>query len=113
MGTRRIARGVTAVLVVSAAMIAEASTPSPASAARADAPGSDVDIGGRKIYVRCSGPRVAGEATIVLVSGYHDSSDVWTQSDLWRRMRWWRWPRVHHTSSPPAVITTSNSRNPI
>jgi pimeloyl-ACP methyl ester carboxylesterase len=41
-----------------------------------------VDIGGRKIYLRCQGAAPPGEPTIILMSGYHDSSDVWTQTDV-------------------------------
>jgi pimeloyl-ACP methyl ester carboxylesterase len=39
-----------------------------------------VDIGGRNIYLTCQGQAAAGAPTIVLVSGYHDSSDAWTQT---------------------------------
>ena len=41
-----------------------------------------VDIGGRTIYLTCRGTAAAGEPTVVLISGYHDSSDVWTASDV-------------------------------
>ena len=41
-----------------------------------------VDIGGRKIYLRCAGTSPSGEPTVILMSGYHDSSDVWTQADV-------------------------------
>jgi pimeloyl-ACP methyl ester carboxylesterase len=41
-----------------------------------------VDIGGRSIYLTCHGTAEAGEPTVVLISGYHDSSDVWTASDV-------------------------------
>ena len=40
-----------------------------------------VDIGGRNVYLTCHGQAAAGAPTIVLISGYHDSSDVWTQAD--------------------------------
>ena len=39
-----------------------------------------VDIGGRNVYLTCRGPVVAGAPTIVLISGYHDSSDAWTET---------------------------------
>jgi pimeloyl-ACP methyl ester carboxylesterase len=41
-----------------------------------------VEIGGRSVYLTCSGEKRDGEPTVILVSGYHDSSDVWTQSDV-------------------------------
>jgi pimeloyl-ACP methyl ester carboxylesterase len=41
-----------------------------------------VDIGGRTVYLTCRGTAAAGEPTVVLISGYHDSSDVWTASDV-------------------------------
>lgn len=56
------------------------STSGPASAG-ADSAGP-VDIGGRQIYLDCRGPSVTGEPTIILMSGYHDSSDVWNQTDV-------------------------------
>ena len=40
-----------------------------------------VDIGGRNVYVTCSGSNSGGAPTIVLVAGYHDSSDAWTSDD--------------------------------
>jgi pimeloyl-ACP methyl ester carboxylesterase len=41
-----------------------------------------IDIGGRSVFLTCHGTAVAGEPTVVLISGYHDSSDVWTASDV-------------------------------
>jgi pimeloyl-ACP methyl ester carboxylesterase len=39
----------------------------------------EIDVGGgRKLYLRCSG---RGGPTVILESGIHDSSDVWTLSD--------------------------------
>jgi pimeloyl-ACP methyl ester carboxylesterase len=41
-----------------------------------------VDIGGgRKLYLVCSGMVHAGQPTIVLISGYHDSSDPWIEAE--------------------------------
>jgi pimeloyl-ACP methyl ester carboxylesterase len=40
-----------------------------------------VDIGGRNVFMTCNGSAAPGAPTIILVSGYHDSSDVWTQAD--------------------------------
>ena len=40
-----------------------------------------VDIGGRNIYLTCDGSNSSGAPTVVLVSGYHDSSDTWTSDD--------------------------------
>lgn len=41
-----------------------------------------VDIGGRSVYLTCQGQNRDGDAIIVLISGYHDSSDVWTATDV-------------------------------
>jgi pimeloyl-ACP methyl ester carboxylesterase len=41
-----------------------------------------VDIGGRSVYLTCQGQNRDGESTIALISGYHDSSDVWTATDV-------------------------------
>jgi pimeloyl-ACP methyl ester carboxylesterase len=42
-----------------------------------------VDVGsGRMLYLHCSGPARAGSPTVILISGYHDSSDPWTQQDV-------------------------------
>lgn len=56
----------------------------PASAAAATTSGSaemdgPVDIGGaRELYVRCTGE---GEPTVILESGYHDSSTLWSEAE--------------------------------
>ncbi len=47
-----------------------------------DTTAGPVDVGGRSIYLTCSGESRDGAPTVVLVSGYHDSSDVWTQADV-------------------------------
>jgi pimeloyl-ACP methyl ester carboxylesterase len=40
------------------------------------------DIGaGRKLFLECRGAAPAGYPTVVLISGYHGSSDSWTQRD--------------------------------
>jgi pimeloyl-ACP methyl ester carboxylesterase len=41
-----------------------------------------VDIGGRRVYLDCRGPETPRRPTILLVSGYHDSSDVWNSADV-------------------------------
>lgn len=43
---------------------------------------SGFDVGGREVYLTCDGPASEGQPTVVLISGYHDSSDVWTQADV-------------------------------
>lgn len=63
------------------ASTAPASTSSGAEASGADFAGP-VDIGGREIYLDCRGSSTAGAPTIILMSGYHDSSDVWNQTDV-------------------------------
>jgi pimeloyl-ACP methyl ester carboxylesterase len=60
---------------------AAASARTAAKGARGDV-ARRVDIGGRTIYLRCRGTKNAGRPTIILMSGYHDSSDVWTKSDV-------------------------------
>jgi pimeloyl-ACP methyl ester carboxylesterase len=41
------------------------------------------DIGaGRKLFLECRGAAPAGYPTVVLISGYHGSSDDWTQHDV-------------------------------
>lgn len=60
-------------------------TPLPGSAARAAGPepfAQPVDIGGRSVYIDCRGTAAPGEPTVILVSGYHDSSDVWNSTDV-------------------------------
>ena len=47
-----------------------------------DTTAGPVDIGGRSLYLTCSGEKRDGAPTVILVSGYHDSSDVWTQADV-------------------------------
>jgi pimeloyl-ACP methyl ester carboxylesterase len=81
VATRRIARGVV-VLMGGAAAACASSTALAASNDQNRAFARQIDIGDRTMYVRCAGTAGSGEPTIVLVSGYHDSSDVWTQSDL-------------------------------
>ena len=44
--------------------------------------GSEIDVGGRKLYLVCGGRLSPGRPTVVLVSGYHDSSDPWTQAGV-------------------------------
>ena len=42
-----------------------------------------VDVGGgQMLYLHCSGPARPGWPTVILISGYHDSSDPWTQEDV-------------------------------
>ncbi len=60
-------------------------TPLPGSAARPAEPeplAQPVDIGGRSVHIDCRGTAAPGEPTVILVSGYHDSSDVWNSMDV-------------------------------
>jgi pimeloyl-ACP methyl ester carboxylesterase len=42
-----------------------------------------VDIGsGRELFLECRGVAPTGYPTVVLISGYHDSSDPWTRQDV-------------------------------
>jgi pimeloyl-ACP methyl ester carboxylesterase len=64
------------------AVVACAMTSALAGTAQAESAGRRVAIGnGRVLYLVCAGPMRPQQPTIVLVSGYHDSSDVWTQDD--------------------------------
>ncbi len=46
-----------------------------------------VDVGGgRMLYLVCSGPVRPGWPTVILISGYHDSSDPWTQQNVLSRL---------------------------
>jgi pimeloyl-ACP methyl ester carboxylesterase len=54
----------------------------------ADTPGTKLDFArqfdigaGRKLFLECRGAAPAGYPTVVLISGYHGSSDSWTQPD--------------------------------
>jgi pimeloyl-ACP methyl ester carboxylesterase len=41
------------------------------------------DIGsGRELFLECRGVSPSGHPTVVLISGYHDSSDPWTERDV-------------------------------
>jgi pimeloyl-ACP methyl ester carboxylesterase len=85
---RRLGRAVwltaTAALLVSctAAPTSETSPPVTAAPVAGASDAGPVDIGGREIYLDCRGPSAAGAPTIILLSGYHDSSDVWNQTDV-------------------------------
>jgi hypothetical protein len=85
----RPTRPASAALLVAVAGIAAVAAPSVAqSSHRARKPAGSprygnfaggIDIGsGRKLYLRCAG---RGRPTVILESGIHDSSDVWTLSD--------------------------------
>ena len=71
-------------LLLAAAMIAatactgSAPAPDPAPAGQTDVAGP-VDIGGgRSLYRECRG---SGGPTVILISGYHDSADLWTLAE--------------------------------
>jgi pimeloyl-ACP methyl ester carboxylesterase len=40
-----------------------------------------VPVGDRELYLVCAGSAGPGEPSVILISGYHDSSDPWTDSD--------------------------------
>ncbi len=65
---------------------ASTAAPSPRSvetgAAGSEAFAESVPIDGRRVFLDCRGPATPGRPTIVLVSGYHDSSDVWNSADV-------------------------------
>ena len=62
--------------VLSGCAGATGATPPPPSGASGDFAQS-VDIGGRSVYLACRGTNAPGRRTVVLISGYHDSSDAW------------------------------------
>lgn len=69
-------------LVAALAVCAPAAAQVPAAQASTGVIDGPVDIGGgRHLYLRCAGPETPGRPTIVLESGYHDSSDPWTLTD--------------------------------
>ncbi len=77
---RRLAPATAAILaaILTACSPGGAQAAAPAPAAVVDGP---VDIGGgRQLYLHCAGP-TTGRPTIVLESGYHDSSDPWSLTD--------------------------------
>jgi len=47
--------------------------------------GHQIDIGGRRLYLVCGGRLSPRRPTVVLVHGYHDSSDPWTAVALLAR----------------------------
>src|SRR5579863_3678792 len=38
-----------------------------------------IDVGGRKLYLRCEGSPQPNRPAVILIAGYHDSSDPWTE----------------------------------
>jgi pimeloyl-ACP methyl ester carboxylesterase len=54
-----------------------------------------VPLGDRDLYLVCGGSRRSGEPSIILISGYHDSSDPWTQPDVLSALP--------ETSGPPVL----------
>ena len=80
----RVPRSVVAVVLVAVTVAWSVSATAAPQATDGSSGGFSrrVDIGGRKIYLRCRGTSTAGGPTIILMSGYHDSSDVWMDSDL-------------------------------
>jgi pimeloyl-ACP methyl ester carboxylesterase len=54
----------------------------PANGGDASVFARQVPLGDRELYLVCAGSRRSGEPGIVLISGYHDSSDPWTQPGL-------------------------------
>jgi pimeloyl-ACP methyl ester carboxylesterase len=65
-------------LVVGACLAAVTALLTACSSAPPDDGAKAVNVGGRQVYLTCRGPHTAGASTIVLISGYHGSSDVWT-----------------------------------
>lgn len=77
MGRLQTALALCAVVGVVGACSGQSSDPDSGDFARA------IDIGnGRSVYLTCHGASDDGAPTVVLISGYHDSSDVWTQDDV-------------------------------
>jgi pimeloyl-ACP methyl ester carboxylesterase len=55
---------------------------SPANAQAASLIARNVPVGDRELYLVCAGSAHPGEPSVILISGYHDSSDPWTESDV-------------------------------
>jgi pimeloyl-ACP methyl ester carboxylesterase len=81
VGTKRCSRARVFCAVLTVLVVSLTSMAPRVSAAAID-PGREIDIGGRKLYLVCGGQLAPGRPTVVLVSGYHDSSDPWTQADV-------------------------------
>lgn len=74
-----------AALVIVLLSLAGCSTPeesTPDSDASTPDFSESVDIGGRDVFLTCEGDVADGAPTVVLISGYHDSSDVWIRDDV-------------------------------
>lgn len=71
---------------VLAASLAFAVAAEPAAGPRSKAGSQDfahqIDIGGRKVFLVCRGTADAARPTVILVSGYHNSSDPWVRPDV-------------------------------
>jgi pimeloyl-ACP methyl ester carboxylesterase len=57
------------------------SAAAPANADEASLIAREVSVGDRELYLVCAGSARPGEPSVILISGYHDSSDPWTESD--------------------------------
>lgn len=75
----RVTVAVLALLVLAACSFPPASATPPADQVAAGDFAGPVAIGdGRQIYLHCRG---TGSPTVVLMSGYHDSADLWTMAE--------------------------------
>ncbi|MEJ2863741.1 alpha/beta fold hydrolase [Actinomycetospora flava] len=75
-GLRRAAIVATLAIALTACAGATGATPPPPSGASGDF-AQGVDVGSRSVYLECHGANAPGRHTVVLISGYHDSSDAW------------------------------------
>ena len=57
------------------------SAAAPANAEEPSLIARNVPVGDRELYLVCAGSAGPGEPSVILISGYHDSSDPWTESD--------------------------------
>jgi pimeloyl-ACP methyl ester carboxylesterase len=57
------------------------SAAAPANADEASLIAREVSVADRELYLVCAGSARPGEPSVILISGYHDSSDPWTESD--------------------------------
>src|SRR5215469_4854243 len=63
-------------VAVVALLLAAACTPATTSVVA-----KQIDVGGRTLYLTCEGTPKPDRPTVILIAGYHDSSDPWTQSE--------------------------------
>jgi pimeloyl-ACP methyl ester carboxylesterase len=73
----------TLVLLLASCAVSQAPPAPPPTSGGAGDFAQSVEIGGgRTIFLECHGTNTAGNATVVLISGYRDWGDVWTVDEI-------------------------------